>query len=66
MGYKIREAREKKGFTQDELAEKSHVSRTIISGLESGAIKNTTVSTLLNLSAALGVSVNDLFFTENV
>ena len=34
MGYKIKDIRESLGMTQEELAEKSGVSRTIISGLE--------------------------------
>ena len=34
MGYRIRECRKEKNMSQCELAEKSGVSRTIISGLE--------------------------------
>ena len=34
MGYKIREREKKKKMSQCELAEKSGVSRTVISGLE--------------------------------
>ena len=36
MEYKVKEIREKAGITQEDLAIKSGVSRTIISGLESG------------------------------
>ena len=44
--YKVKEIREKKGLTQEDLATKSGVSRTIISGLESGTIKETSTRTL--------------------
>ena len=36
MGYKIKEIREAKKMTQEELAEKSGVSRGTISALENG------------------------------
>ncbi|MGL4549428.1 helix-turn-helix transcriptional regulator [Eubacterium aggregans] len=36
MGNRIKEFRQQKRITQEELAEKSKVSRAIISGLESG------------------------------
>ncbi|MEA5058589.1 MAG: helix-turn-helix transcriptional regulator [Candidatus Pelethousia sp.] len=66
MGYKVKEAREAKGITQQELAERSGVSRTIIAGLESGAIGNTTIATLVGLAKALGVNVTDIFFADVV
>jgi transcriptional regulator with XRE-family HTH domain len=62
MGNKITEVRESKNMTQEELAEKSGVSRTIISGLESGRVSNTTTGTLKKIADALGLSVNELFF----
>lgn len=62
MGYKIREARESKKLTQAELAKRSGVSRTIISGLESGRIVNTTAETLKKIATALGMQVQDIFF----
>lgn len=66
MGYKIREAREKIGMTQVELAEKSGVSRTTIYGLESGSEKVTTTKTLAKLASALGVKLDDIFFANDV
>jgi transcriptional regulator with XRE-family HTH domain len=62
VGNKITEARENLNMKQDELAEKSGVSRTIISGLESGRISNTTTGTLKKIADALGLSVGELFF----
>ena len=53
MGYRIRECRKEKNMSQCELAEKSGVSRTIISGLENGTITTTTTDTLLKIAKAL-------------
>ena len=62
MQYKIKEYREELKMSQVKLAEKSKVSRTIISGLESGTITVTTTDTLLNIARALGKNVSDIFF----
>lgn len=66
MGYKIRELREEKRMTQEELAEKSGVSRVTISGLENGTDRATTTKTLQSIARALGVSVDQIFFSEVV
>ncbi len=60
--YKIKEYREELKMSQVKLAEKSKVSRTIISGLESGTITVTTTDTLLKIARALGKNVSDIFF----
>lgn len=65
MGYKIREFREKAGMSQEELAEKSGISRVTISKLETGG-STTTTKTLCSIAAALGVPVNKIFFDESV
>lgn len=62
MGYKIRECREDMGLSQEELAKKAKISRTTLSGLESGAIKTTTTNTLLKIAEALNKTVADIFF----
>lgn len=61
MRYAIKEIREKKRMTQEELSKKAKVSRTIISGLESGAITVTTTDTLSKIASALGEKVSDIF-----
>ena len=66
MSYKIKELRELKGMTQEELSKASGVSRAIISGLEKGTSKTTTTKTLMRIADALGVSVSDIFFTNSV
>ena len=63
MEFRVKECREKAGMSQEELAEKSGVSRTIISGLESGSITTTTTKTLLRIAEALGLKVSDIFLS---
>jgi len=66
MINKIKAYRMQKKLTQVELSTMAGVSRTTISGLESGRVVNTTADTLLKLSKALGGTINDIFFAERV
>ncbi len=61
LGEKIRALREKKKMSQEELAEKSGISRQTISGIESGKALSVTTSTLEAIAKALGVSVKIFF-----
>lgn len=65
MEYIGKEIREEKRITQEELAKKSGVSRSIICGLETGRTKTTTTKTLFRIADTLGVSINDLFVRVN-
>lgn len=53
-------------MSQESLAKKAGVSRTIISGLESGNIKETSTKTLRKIARALEKNVSDIFFETNV
>ena len=66
MGYKIKELREAMKMTQEELAEKSGVSRGTISALENGIDRTTTSKTLVKLAPALDTTVDRIFFTKGV
>lgn len=66
MGYKIKEMRKSLDMSQEELAEKSGISRGTIVALESGTERTTTTKTLMALAAAMNVSVDQLFFADNV
>ena len=60
----LRHFREEKGWTQDELSEKSGVSRVTISGIESGRTTVAKTDTLAKIADALGKSISDIFFSE--
>ena len=62
MGYKIKEVREKQGITQEELSNKSGVSRAISASLENDDNASTTTKTLSKIAQALGVPVSQIFF----
>lgn len=66
MGYKVKEARKAAGLSQEELSRKSGVARSIISGLESGRVKETTTKTLAKIAHALNTSIDNIFFEECV
>jgi len=59
VGRNVRRIRQKKGLTQEQLAERSGFSQQYISGLEQGR-RNPTVVTLYELANALGVAYLEL------
>lgn len=65
MGYKLKEVREEKRMTQEELAAKSGISRQTIIAIETDPAYNTTFNTLVKLSEALGTTIDALFFTTS-
>lgn len=66
MGYKIREIREAKGMSQEALAEKAGISRTIVWNLETNPNAVTTTKTLKSIADALETTVDKIFFTDGV
>lgn len=65
MGNKIREFRKKKLMSQEELAEKSGISRTTISMLENNPNRNTSTKTMKAIALALGATVEKIFFSPS-
>lgn len=67
-GYKlknrVKEERELQGLSQEQLSNKSEVSRTIISELENGKTGVITNITLEKIAKALDKKVTDIFFIE--
>ena len=65
MRFNIRQLRDEKKISQEELSHMSGVSRPTISALETNPDAVTTTETLQKLAVALGVKVSD-FFTDDV
>lgn len=64
MKNRVKEIREELEMSQEELSEKSGVSRTTISGLENGIIDVITNITLEKIASALGKKVPEVFFQD--
>ncbi len=60
VGFRIQYLRKKNGLSQFELAEKSDMSYTTISHLESTAVYGVSTIALFRLSKALGVTPDQL------
>jgi transcriptional regulator with XRE-family HTH domain len=58
---KMRRLRQKRGWTQADLAERAQVDQATISSLELGRIKNPTIDTIRRVAAALDVDLDDLY-----
>lgn len=59
IARRIAKYRKLKGLTQEELAEKVHMSRVFIGYIEQGR-NTTTVETLQKIARALGIKVTEL------
>jgi transcriptional regulator with XRE-family HTH domain len=63
IGNHIKELREKKKLTQEELAEKSGLNRTFLIHIEKGR-RNVSVKSLEKIFLGLGVSFSKFFKSE--
>lgn len=63
FGQNVRFFREKKGWSQDRLSEKSELHRTYISGIECG-VRNPTLEIVQQMATALDVAIQDLFIEQ--
>lgn len=66
MKMRIKEIREEKNMTQEELENKSGISRQTISAIENGKTTNVKSGTLIALAEALETTLDDIFFDEAV
>lgn len=66
MGYRLKEMREEKKITQEELEKLSGVSRQTISAIENNDGYQAKVGTLMALAKALDTTVDNLFFANAV
>lgn len=62
MGNRLKQYRLRLKMSQEELEAKSGISRATISAIENDPAYNTTTKTLERLAAALGTTVDQIFF----
>ena len=61
LGQNIRRLRRRKGITQEQLAEKAEISRSLISAIEApGVAKSFSLDVFFNLADALDIDPADL------
>lgn len=61
MRNKVKKIRHEQNITQEELAKKANVSRTILSHIETEKDINVGFNTLRKIADALGYSINEIF-----
>ena len=61
MVLNIKRVREEKGMTQQQLAEKANVNRSLLNQLETGKLKNTSINTLQKIADTLNCKIIELF-----
>ena len=66
MGYRVKEIREQKKMSQEELEQKSGISRQTISAIENDRAGDVKVGTLRALANALETTIDNLFFEKAV
>jgi transcriptional regulator with XRE-family HTH domain len=59
LGSLVRKRREALGISQEELAMRSHLDRTYISGIERG-VRNPSLTALVSLAGGIKISVSHL------
>lgn len=66
MVLNIKRVREEKGMTQEQLAEKANVNRSLLNQLETGKLKNTSINTLQKIADTLNCKIIELLFNQYV
>ena len=65
MRTELYSARKKAGLTQEQVAEKVGVDRTIYNKIERGKIKNVTVALALEIAKVVDGSINEIFLISD-
>lgn len=60
IGTNIKKIRLKKGISQDRLSKMADLSLNTIVNVESGVSPNPTIDTLISITKALGVGIDDI------
>jgi transcriptional regulator with XRE-family HTH domain len=59
FGWRVRQLREAKGWTQETLAERSTLDRSYIAGIEAG-LRNPSIKAVAKVARGLGISLSEL------
>ena len=60
LGWRVRQLRESKGWTQESFAVRASLDRSYIAGIEAG-LRNPSTKAVAKLARALGVTLSQLF-----
>jgi transcriptional regulator with XRE-family HTH domain len=60
LGWRVRQLRESKGWTQEILASRAGLDRSYVAGIEAG-LRNPSTRALAKLARSLGVTLSGLF-----
>lgn len=60
LGWRVRQLRESKGWTQEILAGRAGLDRSYVAGIEAG-LRNPSTRALAKLARSLGVTLSGLF-----
>lgn len=63
--FVIKEVREQKGLTQEELSKRSGISRNYIAELENNKKVNPSFETVFKISQALGVEIRQIYVADS-
>jgi len=61
LGLKIKELRNERGWTQNELAKRSHVDRGYLASIETSKVSNPSADTFLKLARAFNIRPEELY-----
>lgn len=64
FGYRIRELREAKGWSQERLADDAEIHRTYLGGIERG-LRNPSLRNITKIAEALEISISAIFDYDN-
>jgi len=64
LGKRMQTLRKRQDFSQSQLGRRSGIKREYISRLEQGKLKNPTLNTLKKIAHGLGVSLENLLFSD--
>jgi transcriptional regulator with XRE-family HTH domain len=62
LGARVRQCREQKQWTQEDLAERAELDRSYIAGIEAG-LRNPSIKAVSKIAKGLGLSLSDLLET---